>query len=87
MTWVLDRGGTVGDKASWTNAANLESFLQCYVEVRRNRSAGRQIAPYYTEQLELGDVAREAFLARLERNGHAAVEQWHRAQQLRSPGG
>jgi hypothetical protein len=83
MTWVIDRGGTVAYKASWTSAANVESFVQRYVRARRDRPAGRHLGPYYAEQLELRDIDREAFLARLERNGRDAVEQWHRAEQIR----
>lgn len=86
MTWVIDRGGIVAYKASWTSAANIESFVQRYVRVRRDRTAGRQLGPYHTEQLELRDIDRVTFLARLERNGADAVEQWHRAEQfLRRP--
>lgn len=83
MTWIIDRGGIVAYKASWTSAANVESFVRRYVQARLDRPASRQIVPYYTEQLELRDVDRETFLARLERNGPAAVEQWHRAEQIR----
>ncbi|WP_219419519.1 hypothetical protein [Pseudonocardia nigra] len=42
----------------------------------------RPRGPYYTEQLELRDLTRDAFVARLERNGRNAVEQWHRAEKL-----
>ncbi len=79
MTWVVERGGTIAYKASWTIAANVESFIQRYVQARQNRPAGVQIGPYHTEQLELRTIDQESFLARLERNGPAAVEQWHRA--------
>lgn len=78
MTWVIERGGTIAYKAGWTVAANVESFLDRYTRARRNRRAGRQIGPCYTEQLELRDV----LLARLERNGHQAVQQWGRAEQM-----
>ncbi len=88
MTWVIERGGTIAYKASWTVAANVEAFVERYVAARRNRAPGRQIGPYHTEQLELRDVDRAAFLARLERNGRDALDQWHRAEQImrRNPG-
>jgi hypothetical protein len=82
MTWVLDRGGTVAYKASWTVADNVASFVDGYLSAKRNRPPGRAIGPYYTEQLELRDIRRDAFLAHLERNGRQAVEQWHRAETL-----
>lgn len=83
MTWILDRGGIVAYKASWTVADQVASFVDRYVAAKRNRESGRQMGPYYTEQLELRDVRREEFLARLERNGQEAVEQWHRAEKIR----
>jgi hypothetical protein len=82
MTWVFDRGGTVAYKASWTVAENVAAFLDRYLGAKHHRQAGAQIAPYYTEQLELRDVGRDAFLTRLERNGQQAIEQWHRAEKL-----
>lgn len=83
MTWILDRGGIVAYKASWTVADQVASFVDRYVAAKRHREPGRQIGPYYTEQLELRDVRREEFLARLERTGQEAVEQWHRAEKIR----
>lgn len=79
MTWVVDRGGTIAYKASWTSAAGVKSFVKRYVHARRDRPTGARIGPYHTEQLEWRAIDRETFLARLERNGPAAVEQWHRA--------
>lgn len=79
MTWVVDRGGTIAYKSSWTSAAGVESFVKRYVEARRDRPSGVQISPYHTEQLEWRATDQQAFLARLERNGPASVEQWHRA--------
>lgn len=49
MTWVIDRGGIVAYKASWTSAANTESFVQRCVRARRDRTAGRRPVPYHTE--------------------------------------
>jgi hypothetical protein len=82
MTWMLDRGGTVAYKASWTVADNVASFVDRYLGPKRDRPPGRSIGPYYSEQLELRDIRRDMFLARLERNGPQAVEQWHRAEPL-----
>ncbi len=91
MTWVIERGGTIAYKASWTVAANVESFVDRYVHTRRNRRHGHALGPYYTEQLELRDVRRAEFVSRLERNGQRAVEQWNRAEQMmrgnHDPGG
>lgn len=90
MTWVVERGGIIAYKASWTVAENVESFVSRYVQARRNRPPGRQVGPFYTEQLELRDIRRDEFLVRLERNGRRAVEQWDRAQRImreeRGPG-
>ena len=80
MTWVVDRGGIIAYKASWTVAANVESFVQRYLGARRERRPGAQLGPYRSEQLELRNLDRTAFVARLERNGPAAVEQWNRSQ-------
>jgi len=91
MTWVIERGGTIAYKASWTVAAHVGSFVERYIQARRNRRPGQQLGPYYTEQLELRDIRRDAFVTRLQRNGHQAVEQWDRAERImregRGPGG
>lgn len=86
MTWVIDRGGLIAYKASWTDVDNLESFLQRYYGARRARRPGVQLGPYYTEQTELRVLDPEAFKDRLERNGQQAVEQWDRAQAMRRSG-
>lgn len=85
MSWVIERDGTVAYKASWTRAANIDAFLRRYLDAKGHRPAGRQIGPYHTEQLELRQLDRAGFMAGLERNGPAAVEQWRRAEQLMGP--
>lgn len=81
MTWVIDRGGRVVYKASWTNAGNVEAFLDRYLTARGQRSGGGR-AMYETEQLEFRRVDEERFQRRLARNGSRAVQEWEAAQRI-----
>ena len=83
MTWVIDRGGIIVYKAGWSNAGNIEAFIQRYYDARRERRPGAQLASYYTEQVELRALDPEAFDVRLQRYGRRAVEQWRLVQEIR----
>jgi hypothetical protein len=87
MTWVLDRGGRVVYKANWTNAANVESFLERYLAGRGERRAGVGMAMYETEQIEFHRTDHKQFEERLRRNGPRALEEFDRAKGPRSRGG
>jgi hypothetical protein len=81
MSWVIDRGGRIVYKADWTSAVNVESFVTRYLDRKRSRPAGRTLAPYRTEQLELRAVDREGFYRHLEeRNGPRALEEFRAAE-------
>lgn len=76
MTWVIDRGGRVVYKANWTSAANVESFLDRYLDAR---TSGAAQAMYETEQIEFRRSDREQFQERLLRNGPRAADEFARA--------
>jgi hypothetical protein len=78
MTWVIDRGGTILYKAEWTSAARVSDFL----ERRESQRAGRMVAPFHTEQLELRSVDRAAFYEGLQRNGPRAYTEFKRAEEI-----
>jgi hypothetical protein len=82
MTWVIARGGRVIYKADWTSAANVEGFLQRYRGARDARKPGVGMSPYTTEQIEYRDSDREAFYARLQRNGPRALAEFKTAEQI-----
>jgi hypothetical protein len=82
MTWVIGRGGRILYKADWTSAANVEAFLTRYQEGRARRPPSGAVAPYLTEQIEHRDVDREAFYARLRRNGPRAYTEFKRAEDI-----
>lgn len=82
MTWVIGRGGRILYKADWTSAANVEAFLERHETGRRRRPASGTVAPYLTEQIEYRDVDREAFYARLRRNGPRAYAEFKRAEEI-----
>ena len=82
MTWVVARGGRAIYKADWTNAANVEAFLGRYERDRGRKPTSGAVAPYVTEQVEFRDVDREAFYARLRRNGPRAYDEFKRAEQI-----
>jgi hypothetical protein len=78
MSWVLDRGGTILYKATWTSAARIGEFL----DRQRAQPSGLAYAPFHTEQLELRRRDGDAFRRGLERNGPRAVAEFARAEQL-----
>jgi hypothetical protein len=82
MTWVVGRGGRILYRADWTSAANVEAFLDRYEQGRRRKPPSVTVAPYVSEQLEFRDVDREAFYARLRRNGPRAYEEFKHAEEL-----
>jgi hypothetical protein len=82
MTWVVARGGRLVYKADWTSAANVEAFLARHEQGRRRKPASGTVSPYLSEQLEYRDVDREAFYARLRRNGPSAYTEFKRAEEL-----
>lgn len=82
MTWVIGRGGQVIYRADWTSAANVEAFLDRYEAGRRRRPPGGAVSPYVSEQIEFRDVDREAFYARLRRNGPRSYEEFKHAEHL-----
>jgi hypothetical protein len=82
MTWVIARGGRIVYKADWTSAANVEAFLTRYQEGRARRPPSGAVAAYLTEQIEHRDVDREAFYARLRRNGPRAYAEFKRAEEI-----
>lgn len=55
MTWVIDHGGRVASRTSWTSAANVEAFLARYLASRPDRLRGA-LTPCETEQLEFRHV-------------------------------
>jgi hypothetical protein len=82
MTWVVGRGGGILYRSDWTSAANVEAFLDRYEQGRRRKPPGGTVAPYVSEQLEFRDVDREAFYARLRRNGPRAYDEFRRAEEI-----
>lgn len=78
MTWVLGRGGVILYKANWTSAARLGEFL----ERREAWPADPLYVPFYTEQLELRRLDREAFTRGLQRDGPRAVTEFARAEEI-----
>lgn len=80
MSWVLGRGGQVLYKAAWTRATAVEAFVARYTAERAGRSGPR--TPYFTEQIELREVDRGAFYARLRRNGPRAYDEFLRAEEI-----
>jgi hypothetical protein len=78
----VGRGGQLVYKSDWTSAANVEAFLVRYQQGRRRKPASGTVAPYVSEQIEYRDVDREAFYARLRRNGPRAYTEFKRAEQL-----
>ena len=78
MSWVLGRGGLILYKAMWTSAARVGDFLE--------RFEGRPLdllhAPFFTEQLEVRRRDAKEFTRGLERNGHRAVAEFARAEEL-----
>jgi hypothetical protein len=82
MTWVIGRGGRIVYKADWTSAANVEAFLARHEARRRRRPPSGTVAAYLTEQVEYRDVDREAFYARLRRNGPRAYREFKRAEDI-----
>jgi hypothetical protein len=82
MTWVVGRGGTVLFRSDWTSAANVEAFLDRYEQGRRRKPPSGTVAAYVSEQLEFRDVDREAFYARLHRNGPRAYAEFKCAEDL-----
>lgn len=83
MSWVSPAGaGWSTYKANWTNAANVEGFLERFLAARASQQDGRRQARYETEQVEFRDIDDEAFQQRLRRNGPRAVAEIDRARQL-----
>lgn len=82
MTWVFSRGGRVAYKANWTDAANVEAFLERFLAARTPQHGGSRQALYETEQAEFRTIDDEAFQAHLKRNGPRAVTEFDRARQL-----
>jgi hypothetical protein len=82
MTWVVGRGGRILYRSDWTSAANVEAFLERYEQARRRKPPSGMVAPYVSEQVEFRDVDREAFYARLRRNGPRAYEEFKRAEEI-----
>ncbi|MBA0124448.1 hypothetical protein H0B56_02710 [Haloechinothrix sp. YIM 98757] len=82
MTWVIGRGGRVVYKANWTNASNVESFLDRYLDAYAQVPRGTGRAPYVTEQLEFRPVDHRHFQERLLRNGPRAVQEFDNAKEL-----
>lgn len=82
MTWVFARGGRVVYKANWTNAANVEAFLERFLAARAPQRQGGRQAMYETEQVEFRDIDDEAFQQRLRRNGPRAVAEIDSARRL-----
>ncbi|MQA85737.1 MAG: hypothetical protein GEV03_14215 [Streptosporangiales bacterium] len=82
MTWILDRGGRVVYKANWTNAANVEAFLDRYLAARERRPPGAAQVMYETEQIEFRRTDAEQFQKHLLRNGPRAVEEFAKAKEL-----
>ena len=74
MTWVLGKGGVTLYKAMWTSAEKVGEFC---ASLDGLGVPGR--APYYTEQIEMRSVDRDAFNARLAINGPRAVAEFERA--------
>ncbi|MBA2529735.1 MAG: hypothetical protein H0V19_07215 [Euzebyales bacterium] len=82
MTWAIGRGGRIMYKADWTSAHNVEAFLERHEDGRRRRPASGAVAGFLTEQVEYRDVDREAFYARLRRNGPRAYDEFKRAEEM-----
>ena len=82
---MIGRSGRLIYKSEWTSAANIEAFVDCYIEGRRRKPASGTIAPYIHRALEFRDVDREAFYERLRRNGERAYDEFKRAEQIWRP--
>ncbi len=83
MTWVVDRGGTIAYKASWTSADNVAAFLDRYLTARRQRPPSGALSRYHTEQVELRRVDRDLFYRHLrERNGARSYDEFKRAEEI-----
>jgi hypothetical protein len=82
MSWVIGRGGRILYKSDWTSAANVETFLSRHEQGRTRRPQTGTVGPYLTEQVEYRDLDREAFYARLHRNGSRAYHEFKRAEEI-----
>lgn len=82
MTWVIDRGGRVVYKANWTNAVNVEAFLDRFLAARDQRAPGVPQARYETEQIEFRNTDHKRFQEHLERNGPRAVTEFDKAKEI-----
>jgi len=82
MTWVVDRGGRVLYKASWTSAGNVVGFLERLSASRDKETPGTTQVRYETEQVELRATDNRLFHQRLQRNGDRAVREFEQALAL-----
>lgn len=82
MTWVFARGGRAVYKANWTDAANVEAFVERFGSSRGPQHGGSGQAMYETEQAEFRTVDQDSFQQHLKRNGPRAVAEFDRARQI-----
>ena len=82
MTWVVGLGGRVAYKANWTSAANVEAFLDRFLDARARRPPGTAAVMYETQQAEFRYPDRKQFTEQLLRNGPRAVAEFDKAQKL-----
>jgi len=79
---VIDRGGNVIYKASWTSAANVAAFLARFMAAREIHPPGTTAVRFETQQTEFRHSDRARFTEHLRRNGPHAVHEFEHAQQI-----
>jgi len=76
MTYILNTGGTILYRASWTDERTIRMALDQILFERTQRRSGMRITPYYVEWLPQRVNDREAFVDGLLKIGDRAVEEF-----------
>ncbi len=76
MTYILNTGGTILYRASWTDERTIRMALDQILFERTQRRSGTRITPYYVEWLPQRVNDREAFVEGLLKIGDRAVEEF-----------
>ena len=76
MTYILDTGGTILYRASWTDERTIRMALDQILFERTERRSGTRITPYYVEWQPQRTNDREAFVNGLLKIGDRAVEEF-----------
>ena len=79
ISWIFTQFGIPVHKSDCTDAASIANAIEYFIDITRQRRAGKRMAPFHVERLDFRESDREAFYKALERNGPRAVREFREA--------